>query len=129
LFLTPYGSRALLLRQIGTSVETRYFVSQRLPFLARRILPDVYRVYFRGAVDVPRADGVYRLNVDGETFVDTWRGGRLERREVYADPDSERPAVLIVYQPDPALEAPNGRVELDNLSYGYRIEIETVTLR
>jgi hypothetical protein len=72
---------------------------------------------------------VYRLNVDGETFVDTWRGGRLERREVYAGPDSELPAVLIVYQPDPALEAPNGRVKLDNRSYGYRIEIETVTLR
>jgi hypothetical protein len=128
LFLTPYGSRALLLQQTDSRLETRYFVSQRLPFPARYILTDVYRVYFRGMPEAPLADGVHRMNVDGETFVDRWQGGALLQREVYAA-TSKEPAVLIRYQPGASREAPADRVELDNRAYGYRIAIDTVPLR
>lgn len=129
LFLTPYGTRALLLRQSGADVDTRYFVSQRLPFPPRHILTDVYRVFFRGASGTPRSDGSHRLLVDGETFVERWRGGLLEQREVYAEATQGRPAVVIRYRPGTDFQAPAGRVELDNRAYGYRIEIETVPLR
>jgi hypothetical protein len=128
LFLTPYGSRALLLQQTDRSVQTRYFVTQRLPFPPRYILTDVYRVFFRGMPTAPLPDGVHLSKVDGETFSDRWQDGFLVERTVYAHAGGA-PAVVIRYQPMGNRHAPAGRVVLDNRAYGYRIEIETVALR
>jgi predicted exporter len=125
LFLAPYGSRALLLRQTGAEVESEYFVSQRLPFPVRYILTDVYRVYLRGFEATSKADGTHRAVADGETFVDEWTNGQLRRREVFAAQTSTEPSVTIEYRPGGTQRMPAAHVFLDNRAYGYRIEIDT----
>ncbi len=136
LFLTPYGTRALLLEQVGTQVRTEYFVSQRLPFPARYILGDIHRVFFRGFADPPPAAGTHEQRLGREVFRDTWRDGALVSRVVSLAPEPEGShdatgpeprRISIGYSPGFRLGSPPARVRLDNEWYGYEIEIETLS--
>jgi hypothetical protein len=129
LFLTPYGSRALLLEQQGQEVTEEYFVEQRLPFPARYILVDIHRAVFRGLEHGPQKDGTHEHPNGVELFADTWRGGRLvERRVFWPKADGSRtiePAIVARYRPGLVLGEPPENVTIANRRMGYRLEIDT----
>jgi hypothetical protein len=132
LFLTPYGTRALLLEQLGQKVSTRYFVSQRLPFPARYILGDIHRVFFRGFAPEKPTDGAHTHEQGGERFEDTWRRGVIIARTVTPDKGARKgaepasAAVTIRYTPGYRPGLAPGRVHLDNQRHGYEIAIDTL---
>ena len=132
LFLTPYGSRALLLEQLGQQVRTEYFVSQRLPFPAHFILGDIHRVFFRGFEGQLPPDGSHTQRLQGEVFHDTWQHGSLVSRTVEfenAEPeklDQQAGAIAIRYAPGYRPGAVPGQVFLENHRHGYEISIDTL---
>lgn len=132
LCLTPYGSRALLLKQRGTTVKTQYFVEQRLPFPARYILSDLHRVYTPTREAPPKPteldrESTLEMRLDGEQFVDQFVDGRIVRREIYGPmARSDRPDVVVLYADAGGTPSSATRITLDNRAYGYHIEIETL---
>jgi hypothetical protein len=136
LFLTPYGTRALLLSQVGSEVRTEYFVPQRLPFPARYILGDIHRVFFRGFADRNPTTGIHEQRLGREVFRDTWRDAALVSRVVTlaqepganaSDGGREPARISVRYSPAFHPGSPPARVRLDNDWYGYEIEIETLS--
>lgn len=131
LFLTPYGTRALLLEQRHEQVHTEYFIPQRLPFPPERILGDIHRAYFRGFDRALPSGGTREYREHGEMFEDTWQGGRLVQRVATAPgsparDNSRTKRVAIAYTPGFVPGTPPARVMLTNDWHGYQILIETI---
>ena len=126
--LTPFGSRAFVIRQVGLDVTFESFVPQSLPFPPKYILFDVQRVFFASGevADGGAPDGERETARDGELVHEQWRGGRLFRRS-FRRVDG-RPAGTITVDYDGGL-APDGpppaHVTFDNGWYGYRLDITT----
>jgi hypothetical protein len=126
--MTPFGSRAFVLKQTGVDVTFESFVPQELPFPPRYILLDVHRVFFDGVAPGPQAldDGMHDATRDGEQITERWQGGRLWQRRirrVNADPAGE---IVIDYDAGmPAGGPPPAHVGFANGWYGYRLDITT----
>lgn len=130
LALTPYGSRAFLIRQRGEEITLERFVRRELPFPPRFILLDIHRAFFRGLPGAPRADGVHRGTFDGDVIEERWRGGRLFERS-YRRQDARPEGVIVVRYEDgmrPGESMPR-TVTFDNGWFGYRLEIVTTEFR
>lgn len=123
--LTPFGSKAFVLRQAGGETELTSFVDREMPFPARFVLIDVHRVYVALAPDAP-PEGEHRFERDGEEVVEVRRAGRLIERR-FRRLDGQPPGVITVrYQrwSDDGLDPLE--VELDNGWFGYRLSVSTV---
>lgn len=130
--LTPYGTRAFVIEQTGTSFTFTDHLppGHALPFPPRSILLDVHRAWFMALPGAPRADGEHTAVREGEQVTEVWRGGRvLERRYRRLDgaPAGE---VRVTYGPEGmAGLAPPDEVVLDNGWFGYRLVVKTVERR
>jgi hypothetical protein len=125
--LTPFGSRAFLLRQTAGDVALTTYISRELPFPPTYILLDIHRV-LDAWLGPALAEGAREGDVGGEHVREQWRGGQLVTRKftrAAATPGGE-PAgdVTITYQGvGPAGLA--ARVELVNARFGYSLVIES----
>lgn len=130
LALTPYGSRAFLLRQRGDDVTFERFVRRELPFPPRFILLDVHRAFFSGLPNGPRTDGVHEARIDDELVRERWREGRLYERRFRRITGSPAGEILVRYEggmiPGSALPS---RIVFENGWYGYRLTIVTTEYR
>jgi hypothetical protein len=132
LFLTPYGTRALLLEQVGHDVRTQYFISHRLPFPPRYILSDMHRVFFRGFAPGAPNHGRHAQLLAGEFFEDTWETGTLVARTVQLPEQGPRASaaqsrkISIRYTPGFRPGSPPARIRLNNQWHGYDITIDTL---
>ena len=79
--LTPFGTRAFVLEQRRVEVTFTPTLPMELPFPARYMMIDIQRVFLRSAGRGAAADGAREATVAGERVRETWRGGRLLRRE------------------------------------------------
>ncbi|MBV1862739.1 MAG: DUF3261 domain-containing protein [Nannocystaceae bacterium] len=124
LVLTPYGSRALLVKQTGHDVQVETFIDRELPFAPESILLDVQRVFLKGQ-PAPHEDGWTQSVSDGETVRERWQEGRLYRRE-FTRLDNVPPGVITVtYEGGfkPGSKPPS--LTLDNGWFGYSLTLET----
>jgi hypothetical protein len=121
--LTPFGSRAFVLEQIGSETHFEKFVDREIPFDPKYVLNDVHRVFFRG-LSGPRPDGVHSEEQHDEKVSETWRGGKLVERRFERLSGDPKGAVVARFSgaPSPVI-APE--VQLENQWFGYTITIES----
>jgi hypothetical protein len=143
--LTPFGSRAFVLRQVGTDVFFQSFVPQSMPFPPRYILIDVQRVFFAWAQGsaggaVPDAgydaggsgappDGELQREREGEIETERWVAGRLQRRTFRRADGDPRGEIVVDYDGDGMGSdgTPPAHIRFANGWYGYRLEIATLS--
>lgn len=128
--LTPFGSRAFLLRQTAAEVQFTSYISRELPFPPSYMLLDVHRVMDAWLGPAP-ADGARSGQVGDERIQERWSGGRLVQRTFtrVSNAAGQPPGdVTIAYEgAGPAGVA--SRVTLANARYGYSLTIESFPLR
>jgi hypothetical protein len=119
--LTPFGTRAFALRQIGTDVTFESFVPQTLPFPPKYILIDVHRAFFDGIDDSGSAptDGAYEARKNGEIITETWKNGRIVKRDFRRVDGIPKGDIVITYDGD--------RTHFQNEWFGYTLDITTVS--
>jgi hypothetical protein len=136
--LTPFGSRAFLLRQTDAEVQFTSYIQRELPFPPTYMLLDVHRV-MDAWLGPPPPDGEREGQVGEERVRERWRGGKLAERKftrvgaAQGDKSSGQPGqppgdVTITYEG----EGPSGvaaRVTLVNARFGYSLTIESFPLR
>jgi hypothetical protein len=129
--LTPFGSRAFMLRQTDGDVALTSYIQRDLPFPPTYILLDIHRVLDAWLGPAP-PDGERAGQVGGERVRERWRGGALVERaftQVAGAARAEPPGdVTITY----AGAGPAGlpaSVQLVNARFGYSLTIETIPLR
>lgn len=121
--LTPFGSRAFVLEQVGTETHFEKFVDREIPFDPKYVLNDVHRVFFRGLAG-PKPDGVHSEEQHGEKVSETWRGGQLVERRFERLDGEPKGAIVARFSGAPApVIAPE--VQLENQWFGYTINIES----
>ncbi len=128
--LTPFGSRAFVIRQTGTGVSFESFVPQTFPFPPRYILVDVHRVFFAWVLehDAPPVDGMLEATREDEVVTEHWQGGRLLRRTFRRVDGNPQGQIVVDYDPGMARHgAPPSHVAFANGWYGYRLDIVTVS--
>jgi hypothetical protein len=125
--LTPFGSKAFVIEQVGVTVKFTSYLPGDLPFPPRYVLFDVHRVYFGGLGGAPLPDGEHVAERDGERIREVWKGGRLFERaftRLAADP----PGVMVIsYQGGMVPGTSPARIEIDNGWVGYQLSIATVS--
>jgi hypothetical protein len=125
--LTPFGSKAFVIQQVGIEVKFTSYVPGALPFPPRYVLFDIHRVYFGGLGGGPLPDGAHTVERDGESIREVWKGGRLFERaftRLAADPPG---AMVIRYEGGMAPGASPARIEIDNGWVGYHLSIATLS--
>jgi hypothetical protein len=119
--LTPFGTRAFVLEQVGTEVKVEKFIDREMPFDPRYVLDDVHRVFFRGldAASDSREE-------HGERVTEKRANGVVTERR-FARLDGKPAGELVVtFDGAPApVVAP--RVKLVNGWFGYTLKVETLT--
>jgi len=121
--LTPFGSRAFVLEQVGTEMHFQKFVDREIPFDPKYVLNDVHRVFFRG-LSRPQPDGVHSAEDHEEKITETWRGGVLVERRFERLSGDPKGAIIARFSGAPApVMAPE--VTLENQWFGYTIHIES----
>lgn len=136
LALTPFGSRAFMIRQQGTEFEVQSFVPQPFPVPPRFVLLDVHRVNFM-RLGTPKKNGEIAEQRGDERIVERWESGRLIERRFYRN-DYPEP-IVIRYQKrasqaqeeggddaeaQPDESASRGQIQLENGWLHYRLNIE-----
>jgi hypothetical protein len=124
--MTPFGSKAFVIEQVGTEVKFTSYLPQEVPFPPRYVLFDIHRVYFGGLGGAPLPDGEHVAEKDGERIREVWKGGRLFERaftRLAADPPG---VMVIVYQGGMAPGTSPAQIELDNGWLGYHLSIATL---
>jgi hypothetical protein len=125
--LTPFGSRAFVIHQVGLDVTFQSFVPQTLPFPPKYILFDVQRVFFAfEGEDAASPEGENERVREGEIVRERWHAGRLLRR-AFRRVDGRPPGEIVVdYEGGMTSDGePPGHVAFVNGWYGYRLEITT----
>jgi hypothetical protein len=131
--LTPFGSRAFLLRQTDADVQFTSYIHRDLPFPPTYMLLDVHRV-MDAWLGPPPPDGEREGQVGEERVRERWRGGKLVERTFtrvgggQGQPSQPPGDVTITYEG----EGPSGvaaRVKLVNARFGYSLTIESFPLR
>ena len=128
--MTPFGSRAFVVRQTGHDVSFDTYVAQTLAFPPRYILIDVHRVFLAGLAPAGSAfsDGAHEAARDGEIVTEQWQGGRLRERR-FRRADGDPPGEIRVDYGDgmAADGTPPAHLSLYNGWLGYRIDITTLS--
>jgi hypothetical protein len=125
--LTPFGSKAFVIQQVGMEVKFTSYLPDELPFPPRYVLFDIHRVYFGGLGGAPLPDGEHVAERDGERIREVWKGGRLFERSftrLAADPPG---AMVIAYQGGMVPGTSPARIEIDNGWVGYHLSIATLS--
>ena len=123
--LTPFGTRAFLLRQRGTEVEFTSYIPRELPFPPRYMLLDVHRALFIGVPGAPHPDGIHTGTRDGEEIREAWSGGRLRER-TFRRLDGSPPGVITVrYEGGMMPGHPVEHMTYENGWFGYSLAVTT----
>ncbi|MDH5492028.1 MAG: DUF3261 domain-containing protein [Myxococcales bacterium] len=121
--LTPFGTRAFLIEQLGSEWRLETFTDEPLPFPARFILLDVHRALFLGLEGAPLSDGEHRQEARGERVVERWLEGRLQERRFERLDDATAGTIRITYEGGWAPGSPPPPLRLENGWLGYGLEI------
>ncbi len=121
--LTPFGSRAFVMTQVGTEILFEKFIDRELPFDPSYVLNDVHRVFFRG-LPGPKADGEYSEESHDERVTERWLGGRVVERR-FERLDGQPAGAIIARFKGPANPVIASQVELENHWFGYSLTIES----
>lgn len=124
--LTPFRTRAFMIRQIGQSFEYESFVEQSLPLEPSWVLIDVHRVFFDGVPREALSDGTFEQSSESERRTDHWQDGRLRTRS-YERRSAPGSFIRIDYGTGYLWGEPPPRLTLDNGWYGYRLTVETTS--
>lgn len=131
--LTPFGTKAFVLRQTGTEVEFEPLIDREIPFPPEYMLQDIHRAWLWHARlpwgAGPPAQGSASAEVAGERVVETWTGEGLVRRSFVRLDGEPAGEIRIDYMGAHRAGRPAKRVILDNGWFGYRLEIETTQWR
>lgn len=124
--LTPFNTKAFVLRQQGDDVQFQSFVNREMPFPPRFVLVDVQRAYLALAGDATPAQFGYKSwPLDGEQVEETCANHQLTERK-FRRLDGQPPGVVrIRYQGYWPGGAPR-RVVIDNGWFGYTLTVETL---
>jgi hypothetical protein len=125
--MTPFGTRAFLLQQIGADVTFTPYMNREMPFPPKNILLDVDRAFFEGLSQKGASleDGEHAMERDGEEIRETWLGGRvLERhfRRLDGNPAGE---IDITYGTGMTGTVPPAAIKFHNGWFGYDLSIDT----
>jgi hypothetical protein len=120
---TPFGTRAFLLRQVGTDVSFTQYVGRDLPFPPKYILFDIDRSLFIGIPGSPQPDGEHTDTVDGEQIRETWAGGKLLERH-FRRLDGKPAGDIDIKYVGGMTAAPPSRIEFHNGWFGYDLSID-----
>lgn len=123
--LTPFGTKAFVVRQKGQHVELETFTDQPLPFQPRDILLDIHRTLFLTVPGAPQ-DGTVETTRDGERITETWKNGKLLQRRFQRLDDNPPGEITIHYDPPAEPGTVPQRVTLDNAWFDYHLQIETL---
>jgi hypothetical protein len=124
--LTPYGSRAFLLEQVGPNVTFTSYIPRELPFPPTFILMDIHHVFDQW-LGAPIAAGERSGLSRGVRIHELWRGGRLQSRTFTQPGDSAVPFTSVTYEgPGPLGLA--AHIKIVNFRFGYTLDIETLPL-
>ncbi len=123
--LTPFGTRAFLLRQVGTEVTFEPYVKRELPFPPRYILIDVHRSLFIGISADPLSDGVHEAVQDDERITERWAGGLILERRFERRSGNPPGAITITCKEGMRFGVPPGELRFENGWFGYELLIRT----
>lgn len=124
--LTPFRTRAFVIRQRGQTFEYESFVERSLPLEPSWVLIDIHRTFFDGVPRRAPQDGTFTHVAGGERRVDEWRDGLLRSR-TYERLDAPGDLIRIDYGAGYRWGTPPPRLELHNGWYGYRLEVVTTS--
>ena len=124
--LTPFRTRAFVIRQKDRAIEFESFIEQKLPLEPRWVLVDIHRTFFDGVPRRAPKDGTITAVVAGERRRDRWQGGRLLERtyERLAEPGA---LIRIDYEEGYRWLEPPPRIRFDNDWYGYGLVVKTTS--
>jgi predicted exporter len=126
--LTPFGTRAFVLRQRGNEVEYQALVpAGELPFPPRFIMMDIQRTLLPLLGPTPLPDGEHEGRWGAETVHERWQnGGLVERR--FRETDEPSPQDITIrygsggYRPGSAPD----QIEVNNPRVGYELTLVTL---
>lgn len=122
--LSPFGTRAFVVIQEGSSVRVETTPGMEPPFPPAMMLVDVHRALFLGL-----APGRRRGRVDGELVEETWSEERLLRRVFTRRIGRPRGKVTIGYGRGMTGGEPPAVIEIVNEQIGYSVTIETLSFQ
>ncbi|MET0341513.1 MAG: DUF3261 domain-containing protein [Polyangiales bacterium] len=122
--LTPFGTKAFLIEQVGTDVRFENYVSAELPFEPVQVLYDLHRVFFRG-LSTPRQDGTWEEQEHGDMVRERWENGSLVERRFESLEGPVSNIVVVTYGGPPAPVIAR-HVTLTNVAYGYTLKIDNL---
>lgn len=126
--LTPFGTRAFVLRQQGLDVSfTAYLPEGEFPFPPRYLLLDLQRTLLPVLCRTPLADGTHMARRGEDEVTEVWREGRLMERRFRSISDATAGEFVIDYGYEGYRfgDAP-GRLELHNGWAGYEMILTTL---
>ncbi len=127
--LTPFATKAFVLTQDGPAIDFKLLTDHEIPFPPRFMLIDIQRTWLPlGDPATHPRNGVEEFRLDGESVRQTWRAGRLLERRFKRDEGAPAGELVITYDG----WQPNGMPRLarvDNWWFGYRLDVETLTVR
>lgn len=123
--LTPFGTRAFSIEQVGTEVKFEQYVERDIPFDPVNVLYDLHRVFFRHLRDTPGKSGTYQDQDHGDMLRERWeRGVLVERR--YESLEGPVANIIVVTYEGPPAPVIARRVKLTNIAYSYTLTIDNV---
>jgi hypothetical protein len=122
--LSPFGTRAFLIRQQGRNFSFESYTDRPVPFSPKVVLIDVQRAFLvRDLSSQPPATGLHSYQHGAEAVRESWRDAALEWRE-FTHPDFERP-IRVEYEPPMRDFEPPALARLRHGWFGYEIVVET----
>lgn len=125
--LTPFGTKAFALSQVGLSVHFTQFLPFEVRFPPRYILYDISRTYFESIGNGVLPDGIHRLERNGERITERWKDGRLYERRFRRIDRFPSGAIVISYAGGMAGNQSPPKIDLDNGWLGYKLTILTLS--
>lgn len=125
--LTPFGARAFVIEQHGSTVTFTPFVTRELPFPPRFILLDVHRAFFISLSAPHPTDGVQRSTLHNEALTETYRSGLLTSRTFTRLDNHPAGTITVTYAPPTPPPRPAPRITLENPWFGYTLTVDTLT--
>lgn len=121
--LTPFGTRAFVLKQKNKHVSFQSFIQHTLPFPPENILRDVYRVF---RVSQPHVQGWYCHASVTERICNLWQAQRLIERRYQSLDTAKGAPIVIRYEGGFVSNTPPRNVILQNPQFGYTLRITTL---
>ena len=131
--MTPFGTRAFVLKQDGNDVHFKSYIGRKLPFSPERILLEFHRAFMQGSgVSSGLSDGMHRFANGEQLIEEIWANGRLLKRLFYGATDDSQNALLteVVFESGKLPgKFTSPFITLRNHQYGYTMRIKTIEER